>query len=100
MAGGRVSAADGIDAMAHATHIAAPFNHSAQLMLIAVSRRRCILVVAAFAISACAPAGAAVQTPDPAPRGALLIVGGGPRPPVLRQRFVELAGGAGRANIV
>ena len=100
MAGGRARAAAGIDASPHETHIAAPFNRPAPLMLFAVSRRRCILVVAAFAVAACAPAGAAVQTPDPAPRGALLIVGGGPRPPVLRQRFVELAGGAGRANIV
>lgn len=100
MAGGRARTAAGIDASPHATHIAAPFNRPAQHMRLAVFRRRCILVVAAFAVAACAPPGAAVQTPDPATRGALLIVGGGPRPPVLRQRFVELAGGAGHANIV
>jgi cyanophycinase len=33
-------------------------------------------------------------------RGSLFIVGGGPRPPELMRRFVELAGGAGRARIV
>ena len=29
-----------------------------------------------------------------------MIVGGGPRPPEIRERFVQLAGGRGRANIV
>ncbi len=35
-----------------------------------------------------------------APRGHLLIVGGGPLPPAVLARFVELAGGPGRAQIV
>ena len=40
-------------------------------------------------------------TPAPAaPHGSLVIVGGGPRPAEIRERFVRLAGGAGRASIV
>jgi cyanophycinase len=35
-----------------------------------------------------------------APHGSLVIVGGGPRPPEIRERFVQLAGGAGKANII
>ncbi len=35
-----------------------------------------------------------------APRGTLMIVGGGPQPPALVQQFVDLAGGRGRARIV
>lgn len=34
-----------------------------------------------------------------APRGTLMIVGGGPQPPSLVQQFVDLAGGRGRARI-
>lgn len=34
-----------------------------------------------------------------APRGRLLIVGGGPVPAAVRQRFLDLAGGPGRARI-
>jgi hypothetical protein len=34
-----------------------------------------------------------------APRGTLLIVGGGPQPPALVEQFVELAGGRGKAKI-
>jgi cyanophycinase len=40
------------------------------------------------------------QAFDPHARGTLFIVGGGPRPPALMQRFVELAGGRGKARIV
>ena len=54
--------------------------------------------------SACrSPGSAAPASPlarREAPHGALVIVGGGPRPPEIRQRFVELAGGAGKANVV
>jgi cyanophycinase len=53
-----------------------------------------ILVAAGCAPSHLSPAGA------PATHGALVIVGGGPRPPEIRQRFVDLAGGVGKANIV
>jgi cyanophycinase len=56
--------------------------------------RRTALRAAALLAFACA--GAA----DPAPKGSLLMVGGGPRPPALMERFVELAGGAERARIV
>lgn len=35
-----------------------------------------------------------------AQRGTLFIVGGGPQPPALVQRFVDLAGGRGKARIV
>lgn len=38
--------------------------------------------------------------PDGHPRGSLVIVGGGPRPPEITNRFIELAGGAGRARIL
>lgn len=75
-----------------------------------------ILAVILFAAGACArtnvprapvapvapPAGqeSAARAPQQPARGYLLIVGGGPQPPALVQRFVELAGGAGRARIV
>jgi len=46
----------------------------------------------------------ASATPAPAPaaptRGYLFIVGGGPQPPELVQKFVDLAGGAGHSRIV
>ena len=45
-------------------------------------------------------AGAAPLSPREAPHGSLVIVGGGPRPPEIRQRFVDLAGGTGKANVV
>ena len=51
--------------------------------------------------SSCTPAPRTTSpAPREAPHGALVIVGGGPRPPESRQRFVDLAGGAGKANIV
>ena len=54
--------------------------------------------------SACRTSGtAATASLNPKrepPHGALVIVGGGPRPPEIRQRFVELAGGVGKANVV
>jgi cyanophycinase len=55
-----------------------------------------LLAVAA----ACAPMGGRAEGPAPeGVRGHLLIVGGGQQPPALVARFVELAGGAGRARI-
>ena len=54
-----------------------------------------------FLASACTHrAATTIPAPNGAPHGALVIVGGGPRPPEIRQRFVDLAGGAGKANIV
>ncbi len=64
----------------------------------AIARLACIGVLIAGV--ACAARGsAAVQSAD-APKGSLLIVGGGPQPDDLVQRFVDLAGGAGKARIV
>jgi cyanophycinase len=60
-------------------------------------------IAAAFAAAA---ASCATQAPGPgaiprtAPEGHLLIVGGGPIPDAVLDRFVALAGGAGRASIV
>jgi len=65
-------------------------------------RALCLAVV--VALTACQTSGSSAAvapfSPREAPHGALVIVGGGPRPPEIRQRFVELAGGAGKANIV
>lgn len=52
------------------------------------------------AVVACTPGGGAAAGPAPeGVRGHLLIVGGGRQPPELVARFVELAGGRGRARI-
>ncbi|MHB1225326.1 MAG: cyanophycinase [Gemmatimonadaceae bacterium] len=60
----------------------------------------------ATAVGACAgqaapavTAGAAPAAAVAATRGTLLIVGGGSQPPALVSRFVELAGGPGKARI-
>lgn len=55
------------------------------------------LVVAGIA---CAAKGSAAEQGTDAPKGSLLIVGGGPQPDALVERFVDLAGGAGKARIV
>ncbi|HEU0302068.1 MAG TPA: cyanophycinase [Longimicrobium sp.] len=53
-----------------------------------------------LAAVACAPAGGSAVAPAvEGVRGHLLIVGGGTQPPELVARFVELAGGPGRARI-
>lgn len=49
---------------------------------------------------ACAAKGSATDERADAPKGSLLIVGGGPQPDALVQRFVDLAGGKGKARIV
>ena len=62
---------------------------------------RPLLVIALAATVACrgtTPVTSPAATP--APRGALVIVGGGPRPDDVMRRFVALAGGPGRAEIV
>jgi cyanophycinase len=67
--------------------------------------RRLLVGCCGVATIACA---AAWPTPErdgrasteAAAHGALFIVGGGPRPPELMRRFVELAGGPSRARIV
>jgi cyanophycinase len=56
-------------------------------------RAACLpLILAALLASAAPPVGAT--------RGVLFIVGGGPQPASLVRRFVELAGGPGRARII
>src|SRR5687768_9107907 len=59
----------------------------------------CAAVALACATAAPGPVrGGAAD--GPTPRGSLFIVGGGPRTEDLMRRFVELAGGLGRARIV
>ena len=65
--------------------------------LVAHRLRFCLTLVAILTIAGCAPSRVSRM---PTPHGALVIVGGGPRPPEIRQRFVDLAGGAGKASIV
>ena len=67
---------------------------------------RVVLGVGLLSTSACgAAAGSAGASASPehaarpASRGTLLIVGGGAQPPALVERFVQLAGGPGRARI-
>lgn len=57
-----------------------------------------IIVKASLTLAAVALLGASAQAQG-APRGYLFIVGGGPQPPELVQRFVDLAGGK-KAKIV
>lgn len=64
----------------------------------AIARLACTAVLVA-GVACAARESAAVQSAD-APKGTLLIVGGGPQPDELVQRFVDLAGGAGKARIV
>lgn len=60
-----------------------------------------LLAVALLLASACRPSSTLMTSaPREARHGALVIVGGGPRPPEIRQRFVDLAGGAGKANVI
>ena len=62
---------------------------------------RCVAVaVAVWTAVACAGTHAPSSPADAAPKGHLLIVGGGPIPDPILDRFVELAGGRGRARIV
>jgi len=58
----------------------------------------CVGLVAAA--TACADESSPAVRRADAPQGSLLIVGGGPQPQALVQRFVDLAGGAGKARIV
>jgi cyanophycinase len=66
--------------------------------------RTAVLLLFPLLVLACAsgtPRGAASRAIDPAsPKGSLLIVGGGPIPDVILERFVTLAGGPGKARIV
>src|SRR5215211_1340957 len=62
-------------------------------VLLAACRAASVNPAPASATPSAAGAGAA-------PRGALVILGGGPRPDDVMSRFVALAGGPGRAEIV
>ena len=68
-----------------------------------VSRARwvqTIFMMIVLCIAACfAPAGYAEINVEKYKRGSLIIVGGGDTPYTIQKRFVELAGGAGRARI-
>lgn len=62
--------------------------------------RTVVALLAATTAAACAPSAGPASAPGmEGVRGHLLIVGGGRQPPELVARFVELAGGAGRARI-
>ena len=52
------------------------------------------------ACASAAPPPPSAAAPNADAKGTLLIVGGGPIPDALLERFVTLAGGAGRARIV
>lgn len=54
----------------------------------------------AFVLTAGAAAGIRAQPVAPNAQGHLVIVGGGPIPDEIDRRFVDLAGGAGKARIV
>jgi cyanophycinase len=60
-----------------------------------------IFALLALAATACTSAPPADPSPAPAavPGGSLMIVGGGPRPSSIMDRFIELAGGPGQARI-
>ena len=55
--------------------------------------------IASWGCATRAPAGVR-GAPAEHPRGSLIIVGGGPRPIEITNRFIELAGGAGRARVL
>lgn len=57
------------------------------------------LMAAILAVAGCVASAAPAPAP-PRPGGSLLIVGGGPIPDRILERFVTLAGGRGRARIV
>jgi cyanophycinase len=56
------------------------------------------LVVTALTLATTAPGGGPATAP-PRPKGSLVIVGGGSRDEAMMRRFIELAGGPGRARI-
>ena len=74
-----------------------------------VLRRTASYLAALVLTLGCAPttprsatpnAATPTSVPSPSVRGALVIVGGGPIPDDIDRRFIDLAGGAGKARIV
>ena len=65
-----------------------------------VGRRRFAAVLLATTFVLGCASGAPSRVSEPASLGSLLIVGGGPIPDAVLERFVALAGGPGRARIV
>src|ERR1044072_4453715 len=62
---------------------------------------RRISLVGVCLLTACASAGTLPSQPAaPNAQGHLVIVGGGPIPEAIDRRFLDLAGGAGKARIV
>jgi cyanophycinase len=59
-----------------------------------------LLAALLLSVEAHAQTASPAAHPSAAPRGYLFIVGGGPQPPELVRRFVDLAGGKGKAKIV
>lgn len=69
--------------------------------LLGPARFAAVLFVVAFVLAGCSAATPPPSSaPADAPQGTLLIVGGGPIPDAIIDRFVALAGGAGRARIL
>src|SRR6185503_14801950 len=64
------------------------------------SRRAVPAVLLALLAASCSARSTRVSLPADAPRGHLLVVGGGPRPGPIMERFVRLAGGPARARVV
>ena len=58
------------------------------------------LAAAVMALCGCATTSTTTTPPAPRPTGSLVIVGGGPIPDAILERFVALAGGKGKARIV
>ena len=65
-----------------------------------LARHGLALAAGALALHGLACATAAPPAADSRPKGHLLIVGGGPIPDSLLERFVTLSGGPGRARII
>jgi cyanophycinase len=75
-----------------------PSSRALRAAALAAVLAACAAPAASSTTSAPAPATSTARAD--APRGHLFIVGGGPRPEAMTRRFVDLAGGPGKARIV
>jgi cyanophycinase len=75
-----------------------PSSRAVRAAALAAVLPACAAPAASSTTSAPVPATSTAQAD--APRGHLFIVGGGPRPEAMTRRFVDLAGGPGKARIV